>query len=293
MHISVCVCTFRRAGLLRRLLSAIEHQVTDGKFSFSVVVADNDYAFSGRQVVEDFGAHSPIKVVYCVEPQRNIALARNRAAAHAHGDFVAWIDDDEFPARDWLLLMVVAAARFGAAGVLGPVRPHFDSVPPRWLVEGRFCERAEYPTGTVMHWSQSFAGNALIRLDHLLQHGPPFRAEFGLGGEDVDFFRRMFFLGLRFVWCNEAVVYEVVPPNRWTRRYRLIRAMLLGRSSLKLGGVRSLMTSLVAVPVYSLILPLTIVLGEAGFMRYGVKLSSHLGRVLAWVKINPIRERPE
>lgn len=292
MHISVCICTYRRPELLRALLEALEHQATGDAFTFSVVVSDNDLALSGRSVVEAFAARSPIHIVYCTEPRRNIALARNRAVEHAWGKFVAWIDDDEFPAPDWLRILVAAAERYDVAGVLGPVRPHFDEPPPRWLVDGRFCERAEYPTGTLMHWSRSFAGNSLLRLDLLRQHGSPFCAEFGLGGEDVDFFRRMTSQGHGFVWCNEAVVHELVPPSRWTRSYRLKRAMMLGRSSLKLGGGLALVKSFLAVPVYLLVLPVTIVFGQHVFMKYGMKLSGHLGRLLAWCGLNPIKERP-
>ncbi len=41
-HISVCICTFKRTPLLKRLLQALEEQETDGLFTFSIVVADND-----------------------------------------------------------------------------------------------------------------------------------------------------------------------------------------------------------------------------------------------------------
>ena len=59
----------------------------------------------------------------------------------------------------------------------------------------------------------------------------PFRPEF-LTGEDQDFFRRMIDRGHVFVWCDEAVAYEVVPPVRWRRTFMLRRALLRGRISL-------------------------------------------------------------
>jgi len=37
--------------------------------------------------------------------------------------------------------------------------------------------------------------------------------------------------GHAFVWCNEAVVYEVVPPVRWRRTFMLRRALLRGKVS--------------------------------------------------------------
>src|SRR5215469_9249606 len=41
-HICVCICTYKRPGPLQRLLKGLEGQETQGLFSFSVVVADND-----------------------------------------------------------------------------------------------------------------------------------------------------------------------------------------------------------------------------------------------------------
>lgn len=291
-HISICICTYRRPKLLRRLLEAVERQITDDAFTFSVVVADNDVTLSGKPVVEDFAARSSVGVLYCLEPRRNIALARNCALAHARGDFVAWIDDDEFPAGDWLSRLLTTALQYRVAGVLGPVRPHFEAPPPRWLLKGRFCERAEYVTGTMMPWNRSFAGNALFRLEILRSLHPPFSAEFGLGGEDVDLFRRLTAMGHEFVWCNEAMVHEVVLPNRWTRRYRWKRAIMLGRSSCRLAGPQAWVKSCIAIPTYSLVLPFTLLFGQHVFMHYSVKLCAHLGRLLAWFGLNPISQRP-
>src|SRR5262245_47054838 len=100
--ISVCVCTFQRPGLLRKLLERLEEQRTNGRFTFSVVVTDNDSGRSSERVVAEFVATSRIAVTYTCESRQNIALARNEALNHAAGDVVAFIDDDEFPATGWL-----------------------------------------------------------------------------------------------------------------------------------------------------------------------------------------------
>ena len=50
-HISVCVCSYRRPRLLRRLLLKLNNQATDGLFTYSIVVADNDGERSGAPVV--------------------------------------------------------------------------------------------------------------------------------------------------------------------------------------------------------------------------------------------------
>jgi succinoglycan biosynthesis protein ExoM len=293
-HITVCICTFRRPKLLGHLLSELARQETENRFTFSIVVCDNDEAESARPIAAEFAACSSLETTYCAEPRQNIALARNRTLEHAKGDYIAFIDDDEFPASDWLRRMLATCERLHVAGVLGPVRPHFDEAPPGWVLDGRFCERPEYPTGTVMHWSKSRTGNLLFRRNILHSMRAPFRAEFGTGGEDIDFFRRMMLADHVFVWCNEGLTYEVVPPHRCTRSYMLKRALLRGRSNLKLGNARSkaLLTSMVAVPAYSIVLSAALFRGHHVFMKYGIKFCDHLGRILALLGINPVKQRP-
>ena len=146
-HITVCICAFRRPALLKRLLEKLQEQRTNGLFSFSVVVCDNDVEQSAASVVSAARNGAAIDIIYCSESRKNIALARNKALEHARGNFIAFIDDDEFPTDDWLEKLIAACDKYRADGVLGPVRPHFDSPPPSWIIRGRFCERPEHETG--------------------------------------------------------------------------------------------------------------------------------------------------
>ena len=293
-HISVCVCTFNRPALLKRLLDELPRQETSGLFTYSVVVADNEQRQSARQVVLEFDAASPIRAVYCFEPVQNIALARNMALEHATGDYVAFIDDDEFPATNWLVNLFKTCWVQEADGVLGPVKAHFEKPPPKWVTKGAFFERPTHETGYRVSAKEARTGNVLFnrRILEGLQEAA-FRPQFGTGGEDVDFFTRMMERGRVFVWCNEAPVFESVPPSRCTRGYLLRRALLRGRNSLKnpSGRLGNLVKSLFAVPLYALSLPVLLIAGQHVFMKYLIKLLDHAGRLLALVGLNPIRER--
>lgn len=256
-------------------------------------MCDNDAEQSAASVVSAARTNADIEIIYCCEPQKNIALARNKVLEHARGEFVAFIDDDEFPAADWLRKLMAACGEYRADGVLGPVRPHFESPPPAWIVKGRFCERPEHTTGRKMKWDESRTGNFLFRKQILDGMTDPFREQFGTGGEDMDFFWRMTEHGRVFVWCNEAIVYETVPPARWRRSYMLKRALLRGKNILKHSseGWRSISRSVVAVLLYLLFLPITIVLGHHWFMKYSIKLCDHGGKLLAVLGLNPVSER--
>ena len=292
-HTTVCICTFRRPTYLKRLLQKLQQQSTRGAFSFSAVVCDNDASQSAAPIVSAARENATMDISYCWEPRKNIALARNKALQHARGDFVAFIDDDEFPAAGWLEALVSACEKYVSDGVLGPVRPHFASAPPNWIVKGRLCQRPEHKTGKRLAWNQCRTGNVLFRRRILEQTMQPFRAEFGTGGEDTDFFMRLTQQGCVFIWSNEAIAYETVPACRYTRRYMIKRALLRGRNILKLpvGRFALLARSAVAVPIYCVALPVLLLLGHHWFMRYCVRLCDHLGRLLASLGINPINER--
>src|SRR5437660_5557151 len=290
-HICVCICTYKRPQFLRRLLLELARQNTGCLFTYSIVVADNDELETARMEVLDFAARATIPVVYCVEPRQNIALTRNKAIENANGDFVAFIDDDEFPTKGWLLTLFKACNKYNVDGVLGPVRRHFDEEPPKWVVKGKFYERPTYTTGFVIDWRKGRTNNVLLKKRIFAAGTQPFRPEFRTG-EDQDFFRRMIEKGHVFIWCNEAVAYEAVPPIRWKRTFMLRRALLQGTDSVvhPSFGTIDIAKSVIAVPAYMGALPFALVLGHHRFMTLLVKLFDHLGKLLALLGINPIRE---
>src|SRR3974390_3406614 len=134
-HVSACVCTFKRQAFLKHSLEALTTQETGGLFTFSIVVVDNDEAESARAVVSAAAAGSAVSRKYCGESRQNIALARNKAIENATGDFVAFLDDDEVPIKEWLLTLFLACIRYNVDGVLGPVKPRFDERVPAWVVK--------------------------------------------------------------------------------------------------------------------------------------------------------------
>jgi glycosyltransferase involved in cell wall biosynthesis len=274
-------------------LELLQKQRTDRLFTYSVVVADNDPAQSAQQLVAELSSTSSVGVTYCSESQQNIALARNKTLQYADGDFIAFIDDDEFPVEDWLCNLFKTCAAFGVDGVLGPVKPSFESDPPKWVKKGRFFDRPTFDTGYKMNWDEARTGNVLFKRDILKSVDIPFRSEFATAGEDVDFFRRMMEKGHTFIWCNEAVAYEVVPASRCTRSYLLKRALLRGSNFNKhpTDRFKNAMKSLVAVPCYTLALPFLALFGEHLFLKYLIKLLDHGSRLLAYLGMSLVTQR--
>jgi glycosyltransferase involved in cell wall biosynthesis len=294
MHITICACTYQRPVLLERLLRSLCHLKTEGEFTYSIVVTDNDQAGSALPVVEQMRKECPVPITYALETRRSISHARNTGLAHAEGDFIATIDDDEYASPEWLLALKRTLERYQAPAVLGPVLAYFDTPPEKWVLKGKFCDRPRHPTGYRMHWGQCRTGNVLFDKRVLDQFDPVFNPDFGTGGSDVELFRRLIERGHVPVWCDEAPVHEIVPPSRATRSYMLRRGLLRGSNGSRHseGQHRAVMKAVVALPSYLAMLPFLQLAGHHHFMRYLISWCDHAGRVLGLLGIHPIKERP-
>jgi len=221
----VAVLTYRRPDDLAAVLPLLVEQAGACEPPARVLVVDNDPAGSARAHVEGLGLD---RVSYACEPQPGIAAARNRALHEAAGDDVlVFIDDDERPGPGWLQHLLDTRADTGSAGVVGPVVSSFATPPDPWIEAGRFFDRRRLPTGTVLDVAAT--NNLLLDLRQVRAAGTTFDERFGLsGGSDTLFTRELVEAGLRLVWCDEAVVTDVVPASRATRSWVLRRALRSG-----------------------------------------------------------------
>jgi len=281
------VCTFKRPELLRHLLVNLQDQRIDGLLTYSVVVVDNDVARSAKSAVESMRSATALHIDYHVEPSRNIALARNKAVENASGDFVAFIDDDEFPVRDWLYRLYEASRTYKADAVLGPVVAEYDTKPPDWVIKGKFFDRPRFPTGTELPWHGTRTGNVLLS-KRVFDNGQTlFRPEFR-HSEDQDFFKRVMAKGRLVVWCDEAIAYERQGPERLRIGYFVKRGLLRGNVSLRLqpNKLMTVLKSVVALILYTVALPLLALTRRDLAILYLIKDSDHAGKLMAAVNID-------
>lgn len=298
-HITVCICTYHRPQHLAMLLDALETAGCDSMYSYSVVVVDNDREKSALPVVDKTRARELLEVEYCLVKEPNIAEARNAAVAASRGEYIAFIDDDELPGTGWLNHHLKTIEQYQAAASLGPVIPYFDQTPPVWLIRGGFCDRMRYPTGTELSWSRTRTGNVFLDRRRVLELDPPFDITFGSGGEDVVFFKKLAGRGENFVWCDEAPVYELVPPERCRAGYYLRRAFLQGAISSRyhrdsftpVDRLLIAAKSLAGVFFHTMSLPVALTRGFAGLLRTLIKGTHHFSRLLAAVGLYNLRKR--
>jgi glycosyltransferase involved in cell wall biosynthesis len=298
-HISVCVCTYNRNELLERLLRNLAIQRTEGMFEYSIVVIDNDKNGHAKEIISKIKNELNLDLIYEIEPEKGIPPARNHAVRIAKGNYIAFIDDDEFPPPYWLLKMYEGIKTFNVDGVLGPVYPYFDESPPSWLIKSGLCELPSYRTGTLLHWSKIFTNNVLVKKDIFTKYKLIFDHNFRTGGSDQELFRQAMKSGCKFIAIKEATVYEVISPKRWTRKYWIKRALVNGYNNRKYtlenkNKTWDLLLSLksaIAVIIYTLILPICFFLGNHKFIVCIERCCWHLSRICACFGIELWKKR--
>lgn len=225
--IGVCIATCRRPSWLARTLQSLSQQdITDDRATVRIVVVDNDSAQEGRAAAEGLRPHLRFPVETAYAPQPGISFARNLGVQRAGPcTYLAFIDDDEEAAPNWLSELLDTATRTGAEAVLGPVERSFESGTPTWLAA--LWQDPNRTAGQRVPDGAFRSGNLLLRADAITGIEGPFDPAFALsGGSDYVLGQALCARGARFVWAPNAVVTERVPAARGTlnwylrRRYR-------------------------------------------------------------------------
>jgi GT2 family glycosyltransferase len=207
---SVVIPTCGRPAVLAATLDRLTpaHQGVPDT-DFEIVVADDSRDDETERLV---GERYP-RVRYVRGPRRGPASNRNVGAAHASGDWLAFVDDDCQPARGWLAALCRAAEAGRLAVLEGRiVCPERRDTP--------FVHGAENLTGGV-YWS----GNLAIRRDLFIRLGG-FDEDFTeAAGDDLEFAERIRRSGAAAAFCPDATVIH--PAHRASLGYILWHAFTL------------------------------------------------------------------
>lgn len=287
--ISICVCTYRRPEGLRHLLDSLRRITVPASVSLELLVVDNDRAASARELFEQRTADWPWPARYVVEPRLGVGYARGRCVEEARGEWVAYIDDDEWAEPQWLDELWRTRVRLDADGVFGPVLASFVQPPGQALLRSGIYERRRAKTGSSMAWQHCASGNVLFR-KQLFRDAGGFDPAFAQSGsEDVDFFWRCLDRGARFVWSDEALAHESIPPLRTTLSYVRQRAYREGQNYVRLHarryGQRSYLSfALRGLLIVAILTPLVVggrLLGFTEMFLHERKLFGGLGKLRA------------
>lgn len=168
MHVTVCVCTRDRGGLVA---GAIRSVLASTHQDFDLVVVDQSSADDTARAVERFARDSRLR--YLHSRTRGVSRARNLAVAQARGPIVACTDDDCEVAPDWLETIVANFAHDPAvAQIQGEVLPPPGADPATVPVTCRIARRRRISSPWAKWVDAGIGANRAFRLDALREVGP-------------------------------------------------------------------------------------------------------------------------
>jgi succinoglycan biosynthesis protein ExoM len=283
--VSVMIASMGRESLRETLISVGRAEIPPGE-SVEVIVADDS---SDGAVAELLGDRHPGVIVLDVRAG-NVSIARNACLDAARGDWLIFVDDDEYVDEGWITGHLNVAREFHADAVFGPVYHIYPDAAPDWFkaADPLFQDWRWQETGRQLKSGRT--GNTLIRSSTLDRIGLRFDEDFGRsGGEDDEFFRRMAAAGAKLIVTDRAKAWEIVPEDRANAGYILKRftrsgqthaiVALRGASALKRGlfAAGAVIKLAVAMVGYALAAPFN----RTSAFRMQMRIASNRGKLLA------------
>jgi glucosyl-dolichyl phosphate glucuronosyltransferase len=244
MDVTACICTHNRANYVRDCLEGLRQQ-TVGADAFDILVVDSASSGDVPAQLERLVADIPNARLLRVE-QAGVSYARNAGAWAAQGAYVAYIDDDAIPARDWIASIEQAIGQHSRkpAMIGGRILPHWEAPLPAWWPqqlrgtlsiieydgEGEFRTQA-LPTGL-----EPYGANMVVQVLPMLAIGGFGRrsGRFGkalLSDEEVQLAWRLQSAGHSVRYDSRITVRHQIQAERLTPRWLLSRLYWQGVST--------------------------------------------------------------
>ncbi|MCK5656164.1 MAG: glycosyltransferase family 2 protein [Candidatus Aureabacteria bacterium] len=116
--ISVIIPSYNREKLLKETLRLLNEQ-TYSHDKFEVVVVDDGSNDDTEAIVKEFQNRVDYKLKYIKQKQKGPASARNKGVKEAQSDFILFIGDDIFPAKNLIEQHVRSLKEHSQAAILG------------------------------------------------------------------------------------------------------------------------------------------------------------------------------
>jgi glycosyltransferase involved in cell wall biosynthesis len=242
VKITVILCTYNRCQSLAKTLESLAASTVPDLVEWEALVLDNNSNDQTCRVVEDFCRQYPGRFRYIFEPHPGKSFALNTGVREAHGDVVAFTDDDVTVEPTWLQNLTANLNDGEWAGAGGRTLLAHPFSPPRWLTLAgpdnlgyvlaplfdrgpQPCELREAPYGANMAFrKEMFEKHGLFRTDLGPRPGSEIREE------DTEFGRRVMAAGERLRYEPSAIVYHPIPEDRVQKPFFLARFFDLGRA---------------------------------------------------------------
>ncbi|BAZ31746.1 glycosyl transferase family protein [Cylindrospermum sp. NIES-4074] len=134
LDFTVAIPAYNGEKRLPQVLDKLLTQTGVEHLNWEIIIIDNNSSDNTAELIENYqkSSKSNCPLRYFLEREQGIPFARKRAVSEARGEFIAFIDDDNVPASDW----VAAAYAFGkehpqAGAWSGQIHGEYEVEPPQ------------------------------------------------------------------------------------------------------------------------------------------------------------------
>jgi len=233
--ISVVVCTYNRCESLKDTLQSLLSQRIAGRFTYEVIVVDNNSRDETKTVFTSFQSHTSIPLRYVFEENQGVAHARNRGIEEAQGDIIAFTDDDCIPDIHWLQNIHAAFEQYDCVGVGGKVLVEWlGQKVPCWMDEKNpkaysgltcFQDLGDLVVNYEVDVTAPVTANFAIKKSAFTKYGffdaslGRMGKNLGLGGEDYDYANRLLAAHVQLLFVPNIQVHHKVLLQRLNAQY--------------------------------------------------------------------------
>ncbi|NEQ44098.1 MAG: glycosyltransferase family 2 protein [Leptolyngbya sp. SIOISBB] len=229
MDLSVVIPTYNGAERLPAVLAHLRDQVAPNDLQWEVIIVDNNSQDETAEIAQQYQAswRSDVSLSYVFEPQQGLAFARQCGVDHATGTLVGFLDDDNWPAVDW----VAAAVQFGQehpqVGAYGGKTEAAFEQPPAMPIKSisKFLALQNYGSEPYrLHPERQIlpAGAGLVvRRSAWLACIPRTLVRISQGGDDYEISLRLAKNGWEIYYNPAMQIQHYIPAARLEREYLL------------------------------------------------------------------------
>ena len=202
MRVSVLMPAYNSAAFLPQALDSLLLQTMD---DFEVVIVNDGSTDNTQAILDDYCGRDP-RLRCVTQANAGVSAARNAALSLAKGDYVTFLDADDYYAPDTLAAFMDRAEKTGADLLLGRLCMVAQDKPPYFHAAADVLAKEE----TVETFDKRLLWNFLVsnkcyRRAFLLEHGVQFPAT-GFSEEGA-FFMDAVYAGASIAGAPQSVVY--------------------------------------------------------------------------------------
>lgn len=202
MKVSLYIPCFNVKIYLKACLEAVLEQSYPIE---EILVIDDGSTDSTLEIARQF----PVKIIKHAF-NKGLASSRNTAIKNAKGDFLASLDADCVPQKDWLEKLMVNFSSSKIAGVGGRLQEGSTTkITKQWRAVHMKQEWGEKKTNAIPFL---FGSNSVFRKDILINLGG-YNENYRNNYEDVDISQRVKKAGYTLVYEPQAVAYHIKEDN--------------------------------------------------------------------------------